>query len=993
MQHDMVVAQLEYEHERFKAQRQFAQWLLTRDSALRQHWEGPLADATARVTAAVATGDLTAIRKAVRDAESALDGLGATAKSYTVYCVGHAHMDMNWMWGWPETVSATIDSVTTVLRLLEEFPSLAFSQSQASIYRILEEHRPDLLAQVKRHVAAGRWEVTASHWVETDKNLVSGESLARHLLYTRAYMEWLFGLAPEDVPIDWAPDTFGHAHTVPDYLVRGGVRFVYLHRPGVDGGPEKPGLFRWTGAGGSQVIVHNDMYYGYNGAMGPHIANDVLISRVEENGLPFTLFVYGVGDHGGGPTRADIVRAMDMDGWPLFPRVRFSTARAYFERVEAEAGSADLPVLDQELNYEFTGCYTTQTLIKRGNRLGEQRLLSAELAASVASRLGPMAYPRTMLEQRWRDQLFSHFHDILPGSGVHDTRTYTHGLYQQIVASAGASETQALRMIAGLVDTRDAGGVSDGPTSGGSAVGRATPAAGETSAAGSPVTEPRTMGAGAGRGSADGGLSHYTYARSDRSQAIVVFNHTQSERREIVEAELWDQGGAWGKRSDPRRFTVEAPDGTVVSAQFIDRGDYWGHEYRRIAFPVSVPGLGYARYIVRRDETDAASDGPVARHVRSRSELAAPTMQLGLANVCRYAAYERSPEGLENEFLRMELDPTTGGIRRLVRKQDGSVLIDQPTPQPLLRFAVERAGGMSAWQIYHTMPEEDPVLVSLRRGEDGPYTATLDATYRIRSSELILTYRMLAGDPVLRLDIRGTWFERGGPQVGTPVLSLRIPTALTDAAVRYETPFGSIERSREYGEEVPALAWASVSDGSGGLALLNDSKHGHSFASGTLALTLIRSSYDPDPLPEIGFHSIRCALLAFTGAVDPSGLSRCAAGFCLPLTLVNTDAHEGDLPPSGAFVTLESAHAVLSAVKEAERRDAMVVRLYNPSGSATTATIGLNPRMGTIAAARTVDLMERPDEDGDLPVHGGRVTVDVPARALVSVIAEVRKTV
>jgi alpha-mannosidase len=962
-----MVSQLEYERERFTSEHRFADWLLSRDRKLAARWEGVLAEMTARVNASLETRDVNAVRTAVRAAEAELSGLGDVAKSYTVYCAGHAHMDMNWMWGWPETVAATIDSITTVLRLLDEFPSFVFSQSQASIYRILEEYRPDLLEEAKRHVASGRWEVTASHWVETDKNLVTGESLARHLLYARAYMERLFGLSPEDVAVDWAPDTFGHAHTVPDYLVRGGVRFVYLHRPGSDGGPPKPGLFRWKGAGGSQVIVHNDMYYGYNGVVGPHIGTEVLTARVEETGVPFALFVYGVGDHGGGPTRADVSRAIDMDRWPLFPTIAFSTAKAYFERVEREAKS--LPVLDQELNYEFTGCYTTQTLIKRANRLGEQRLLSAELASSLASRLGSMPYPRAVFEERWRDHLFSHFHDILPGSGVHDTRTYTHGLYQKIVAAAGAAETQALRLIAELVDTKDA---DDSP------------------AAAEDRTEARIMGAGAGHGSHDGGLSHYTYARSDRSQAVVVFNHLETARREIVEAVLWDQGGSWGRGKDPGRFTVTGPDGAAVEAQLLEGGAYWGHEYRRVAFPAVVAGLGYARYIVRHDDDAGRSTNPARVHVRDQSASAA-SMHLGISNVCSYAAHERGPEGLENEFLRLELDPATGGIRRLVRRQGNQVLIDQPTALPLLSFAVERPGAMSAWQINHVMPAEQPVLVSLTREIDGPVAASFAATYRVRSSEVTLTYRVHASDPIVHLSVQGTWLERGGPQIGTPVLSLRLPTTMSDGAASYEIPFGSIDRVTEHGEEVPALAWAAVSTRSGGLALFNDSKHGHSFAEGELALTLIRSSYEPDPLPEIGEHAIRCGLLCLDGRPDPTDLSRRATAFCRPLAVVNTDAHEGSLPPAGAFVTVESDRAVVSGIKNAEATDALVVRLYNPSGSSSTATVSLDPSVGIVSAATLVDLMERPLDGGEIQARSGRVSVPVDARAIVTVMLEVKE--
>jgi len=958
---DAAVTQLEYEHDRFSSQLRFARWLVSRDAELGKRWGSELDGAECRVAEAFDSGDLSAVRTAVRSAEADLAELGKAAKRYTVYCAGHAHMDMNWMWSWPETVSATIDSITTVLRLLDEFPSFVFSQSQASIYRILEEYRPDLLEQAKRHVASGRWEVTASHWVETDKNMVSGESLARHLLYTRAYMERLFGLAPEDVPIDWAPDTFGHAHTVPDYLAQGAVRFVYLHRPGSDGGEERPGLFRWQGPGKAQVIVHNDMFYGYNGVIGPHIATSVLTARVEETGLPFALFVYGVGDHGGGPTRADIAKALDMASWPLFPAVELSSARAYFERVESEATS--LPVLDRELNFEFTGCYTTETLIKRANRLGEQRLLAAEYATSIASRLGGAPYPKDMLEEKWRDQLFSHFHDILPGSGVHDTRTYTHGLYQRIVAAAGSAETLAARTLAALVDT-SAAADPDG----------AEPA--------------RTMGAGAGRGSVDGGVSHYTYARSDRSQAVVVFNHSEIDRSETIRAVLWDQGKAWGGK-DPGPFTVEAPDGTVVTGQLVDGGGYWGHEYRAVAFPVSVPAFGYARYIVRHDRDAAMADEVANPYARSRRALGYRSMQLGISNVCVYATHERSPEGLENQHLRVELDPITGGIRRLVRKADNQVLVDQPQAAPLLRFAVERPGPMSAWQINHFMTTESPTLVSLRRVDDGPYTASLVAKYRIRNSELSLTYRVADSDPLLHLDIGATWFERGGPDVGTPVLALRLPTALSGALPTYDIPFGTIARDMPHGEEVPALSFAAVADAGGGVALLNDSKHGHAFSGGELSLTLIRSSYDPDNLPEIGTHTIRCALLGFAGKPDATDLSRRAAAFNRPLTVVNTDAHDGALPPAGAFVTLDSDRAVMSGVKTAERSDALVVRLYNPADEETQAVVGLGSGIGAVRSCSQVDFLERPLSGAKASVADGRASVVIPPRGITTLLIEI----
>src|SRR5436190_679155 len=175
------------------------------------------------------SGDLKAC---VARVEAALSGIAKIAKGYVVHLVGHGHIDMNWMWSWPETVSATHDTFASVLSLMEQYPELTYSQSQASVYALTERYYPDLFAQIRERVREGLWEVAAVHWVEGDKNLASGESLCRHLLYTRAYFKQNFDLDPEDVPIDWEPDTFGHANTIPMIDSKGGVKYYYACRTG-----------------------------------------------------------------------------------------------------------------------------------------------------------------------------------------------------------------------------------------------------------------------------------------------------------------------------------------------------------------------------------------------------------------------------------------------------------------------------------------------------------------------------------------------------------------------------------------------------------------------------------------------------------------------------------------------------------------------------------------------------------------------------------------
>jgi len=167
---------------------------------------------------------------------------------------------------------------------------------------------------IKRRIKEGRWEPTASMWVETSKNLASGEILCRHLLYTRRYLKERFGLPYNAVKVDWSPDTFGHAHTLPTILARGGVSRYYHFRTG----PNK-WLIRWQGPDGSQVLLFLDKAT-YNGPIDPKAIADHLIDYVRETSLKDYLYVYGVGDHGGGPTRRDLAKASEISAWPIFRR-------------------------------------------------------------------------------------------------------------------------------------------------------------------------------------------------------------------------------------------------------------------------------------------------------------------------------------------------------------------------------------------------------------------------------------------------------------------------------------------------------------------------------------------------------------------------------------------------------------------------------------------------------------------------------------------------
>jgi alpha-mannosidase len=942
--------------ERFLSELEFAEGLANLvGKKAATGWPKLLDQAYEKVAKVVLSGSQDAIEQAVRDAEGILAPVGKVAKTYMIHCAGHGHIDMNWMWSWPETVGVTNDTFLTVLKLMDEFDDFCYTQSQASVYALTREYNPELFARIQRRVKEGRWEVAASHWVEGDKNIGSGEALARHLLYTRQFMKEHMGLAAEDVEVDWSPDTFGHALTIPSIDARGGVKYYYMCR---GGNWEKPPVFWYKSPDGSRILVNLETTW-YNDHVGPHNAM-AMLKFCGKTGLRDWLNVYGVGDHGGGPTRRDILRCHEMDGWPIYPTFRLTTTRNYYKILE-ENGEK-WPVIDRELNFEFTGCYTTQTQIKRNNRLGENYMIEAEIAASLATRALGRDYPAQVLRDRWTDVLFSHFHDILPGSGVAETRQYNQGSFQKIAAAAAMIKTNSLRAIAAEADTSFAG-----------PLGQAAAVAGRSSLA---------IGGGAGRGTYWGGLSEAGHV-VEGPRPFVVFNPTAWDRTGVVQASLWDADtGAEGTDLKHKNFVVRTADGKVLPAQKVNTGDYWGHRYVEVVFPAQVNALGYNTYVVEEGQVTGFEPPVKASENPPRHEPAGPGLP-----------------PLENEFLLVEFDKLTGGVSRLLDKKSGRNLVDAANPLGVLEYVLERPWGMSAWVIAPLQECLYPVQAySLRNTQQGPFQATVEAKLKVKDSHVTVTYSLKAGQPWLEVAVQAHWVEIGTKEKGAPGLRMRFPLALADAKGLYEIPFGSIERDLNQGEEVPALRWVDITGqtaggraGAGanaaGCAVANDSKYGYSLDGSTLRATLIRSSYDPDPIPEVGDHTIRFAVMPHAARPATADLVRFGAAFNHPLQVVATDVHKGDLKAGEQGVEVTPGNVVLTSLKKAESGEGFVLRFQETAGKAATVQVSPSAALlGRVLGAVEVDLLERPVAKGSAVKAAGGFRVKIPAFGIASVL-------
>lgn len=900
---------------------------------------------------AVARKDNPDLVDLVAEVERILQPVSKVSKTYTVHCIGHAHIDMNWLWPWEETANLTNETFITVLNLMDEFPEFHFTQSQASVYEIIRKDNPELFQEIKRRVQEGRWEVAASQWVEGDKNMAAGESIARHLLYTRQYMKDHFNLLPEDVQIDWEPDAFGHPLSLPAILNRGGVKYYYCSRAGV--GIDRPSLFWWESPDGSRILVNLEKESWYNETIDVQRAI-TLLKFFKETGVRDYMAVYGVGDHGGGPTREDILKCLEMNSWPVFPNFKMNTTKKYFEIIEKK--QTDIPVIKLELNPEFTGCYTSQSQIKKFNRYGEVRLYEAESAGVIGMYILGQDYPGERLKEAWIKLLFNQFHDILPGSNVPLSVDYQSGKIQEVFEITSMIQSNTYRSIASSINTSESF---------------------KEQIADDQYIDAWAFGAGAGRDANTGNISSAAYTRN-KGYCLVAFNPISWSRHDLVKATLWDYlpRSSTGNMED-LSFIMISATGETIPVQFLGaEGSSWAHRYIDMVFPAEINAFGYNTYLL--------TEGP-------EQDIDQPA-------VCDIST--ESGYSLHNQYLDVTIDPVSGSISHLRNKTSNTNYAVSGNPLAALEYLIEEENNMSAWTIGNFRERIYPLkLKSIEKGLDGPYLTSVKSTYIINQSEVTITYLLEYQNPYLELQVDMDWKEIGSEKAGTPMLRIMFPFPFDNSRASYEIPYGSIERIQKQGEEVVALRWANVNgllsynQQPAGCLLLNDCKYGHSLNNNVLKVTLIRSSFYPDPYPEIGNHTVRLALMPHLQEITTKDFVRLASEFSHSIKVVNTDIHDGGLASTtGNLVSVEPDNVILTSIKKAEDDNNLVIRMYETEGNPANVRISLNPEIfGKIKKVTEVDLLEKPVSGSAKVIDDHSFSIGVPAYGISSVKVDLKK--
>ena len=327
----------------------------------------------------------------------------------TCYAIGNTHIDHTWVWNWTEGFDEVYASWQAALDRMDEFPEFVFTCSSTLLYRWVEDNDPALFARIKEKVAEGRWQIAGGWVVQSDNNIPTGEAFVRQGLYGQRWFRSRFGVQART---GYCVDSFGHHAQLPQIL-RGQGMTGWLHfRPSPHEMVLPDGPYRWRGIDGSEVVAcrPHGWYCTPDEKWFENTSKRILGQFGD--GYAEALFFYGVGDHGGGPTIRDL-------NWMREFRTNHPDVELVYgelDRFYANAESAELPLVEGELQHSFRGCYTTNAALKTLNRRAEGRLLSAETIASLATLARGARYPKAEIDRAWDQTLVNHFHDIICGT-------------------------------------------------------------------------------------------------------------------------------------------------------------------------------------------------------------------------------------------------------------------------------------------------------------------------------------------------------------------------------------------------------------------------------------------------------------------------------------------------------------------------------------------------------------------------------------------------
>lgn len=751
-------------------------------------------------------------------------------------CIGHTHIDVAWWWTVAQTREKVVRSFSTVLKLMDEYPEYKFMSSQPQLYQFLKERYPELYEKVKERVKEGRWEPEGGMWLEADCNLTSGESLVRQFLYGKRFFKEEFGVDSREL---WLPDVFGYSAALPQIMKRSGISYFMTTKLSWNQFNKIPyDTFQWRGIDGSEILTHfvttlgeeqdpkKDFFTTYNGNLHPgsimggweryqnkEINNDILIS-------------YGYGDGGGGPTRQMLEVSKRMEkGVKGIPKVRQEFSGKYFDELsERVKDNPRLPTWAGELYFEYhRGTYTSMARNKRSNRRSEQMLMDLELLSLLALSKG-VSYPSNELKSMWKTVLLNQFHDILPGSSIHEVYEVTKKEYEEI----------------------------------------------------------RQLG--------EGLIHERLKALSQGGDGMTVFNTLGFEHGGIVHL------------NDSNIKSLICGDGTAYPVQKTGKG--------AVAFVKSVPSKGYAGFAIGKDAIEKESPFLI------------------------------QPNGIETPFYCIKIDEN-GAFTSVYDKENGREVLQPNTRANLMRVYEDKPIYYDNWDIdiFHTEKSWDvDDVLRMEWVERGPVRAALLVEHQFQHSFFRQKIYFYADSHRIDFENRIDWKEH------QHLLKVHFPVEIHSDEATFEIQFGNVTRKTHHNTswdvarfESCGHRWIDLGEGGYGVSLLNDCKYGHSVNDGNMALTLIKSGIEPNPVADQEEHFFTYSLYPHAGNWREAGTAREAAALNQPF-YAQAGGQKGE---KYSLFSLDAEHVMLDTVKLSEDGKSMILRLYeyqNQRGKVTVSS-------------------------------------------------------
>ena len=771
----------------------------------------------------------------------------AGATGFRFHMIGHAHIDPVWLWPWTEGVSVVHSTFRSALDRMKETNDFCFTASSAQFYEWVAENDPAMLAEIRKRVDEGRWNIVGGWWVEPDVNMPSGEALVRQGLYGQLTLQRLLG---HRAKVATNPDSFGHTGTLPQIIKLQGMDNYIFMRPGPHEKSLPADLFWWEGADGTRVLTYRiQLSYNDRGSVKDRI--EKILETCQDQPMKNFMAYYGAGDHGGGATRENIRSIDALKVEKDAPEVFYSTPDNYFKEVRAYK-NLKLPVVKDDLQHHAVGCYTAESAIKKGNRQSEAALVTAEKIAAIGSSVWGVSYPMEELTTAWKKVLFLQFHDSLAGTSLYEHSRDAHEGYGLALDMAHEVTYMTVQKLEWQVPAED-------------------PA----------------------------------------SQYLLVFNPHAWEVRGNIEYDF-----NWG--NSPESSLVEDEQGNPLLHQWAPGSTETGSR-KKLVVNATLPPLGYRQ--LRLSDGNTHTDEHRVRATVNK---------------------------LENEYLLVNF--STDGTIGIIERKNGkklfaggetgcrAVVIDDPSDtwsHDVKTYADEIGAFGNA---------------TIKVLENGPLRATIRSISTYGASTLTIDWMLYAGARNLEARLTLDWHEH------LKMLKFSFPVDVASPSATYETPYGFIERATN-GNEDPGQRWIDLSgirDGSNyGLTIMNDAKYGYNVVDNDLRISVVRSAVYAHHRPKVldmtaeylwmdqGIQSFRMLLIPHAGSWKEHNIVRIAEEFMSPSVLIYQGIHDGSMPKADSFLAVDSPNVVVSAIKQSEDGEDLIIRCVEASGIQTDATLDL----------------------------------------------------